>query len=179
MAEAKAENAQTERSTKRAQSTSRGARSGARSNGASASRSRSGGGSARRAAGEADKGKEAADRTAKDSSGTAKRVAGPAIAGAAAIAATAGAVAIARNGSRKGKGVSLPFIGGKRGRLAMPRVSLPHLHRPSDDDSKGALRATAKALGGTAVEIGKAGYRVGELTAEVRRVREQAAHKSN
>lgn len=110
-----------------------------------------------------------------------KRAAGPALAGGAAIAAVAGGIAIARNarnGSRKGKGVSLPFVGGKRRRIAMPRVSLPHLSKP-DDDSKGALRATAKAFGGTAVEIGKAGYRVGELTSEIRRVREQAAHKGN
>ena len=99
----------------------------------------------------------------------ASKAKGPAIAAGAAVAAAAvaGGVAIARHNGR----------GKKRGGLSMPDVSLPKLHKPSGDTTRDALKATAKALGGAAVEVGKAGYRVGELTSEVRRVREQASHQ--
>jgi hypothetical protein len=61
----------------------------------------------------------------------------------------------------------------------MPKPSLP---KPNLSKVKGeggqatrkVLGNTAKALSGVAVEVGKVGYRVGELTDEVRRVREQA-----
>jgi hypothetical protein len=84
---------------------------------------------------------------------TGRHVARTALAGGAAVAAVVGGVAIARGGSRKRKRPALP--------------------------SMGALRATAKALGGAAVEIGKVSYRVGELTSEIRRVREQASQKGD
>jgi hypothetical protein len=93
----------------------------------------------------------------------------PLLAGGAAVAGLVGGVALARNG--KGKGLSIPKIGGKRKR-SMPSVSMPKLGKGKNTSK--ALGATAKALGSTAKEIGKAGYRVGELTSEVRRVREQA-----
>jgi len=103
----------------------------------------------------------------------------PALVGGAALAAIAGGVALARNG-RRSKGSSLPLIGKKRRGLHLPHIELPHVSMPqlpdrSDGDTAGALRATAKALGAAAVEVGKAGYRAGELASEVRRVREQAA----
>lgn len=81
---------------------------------------------------------------AKKAKGPASKVKGPAVAGAAAAAGLAAGAALARNGSRK--------------RIGMPKVSKPKV---------------AKALGKTAKEIGKAGYRAGELSAEVRRMREQ------
>ena len=112
---------------------------------------------------------------------------GPALAGGAAVAAIAGGVALARNG-RGSKGFSLPGVGRRKRRgihmphVSMPHPSMPHLpHLPhrSDGETTEALRATAKALGAAAVEVGKAGYRAGELASEVRRVREQAARKSD
>jgi hypothetical protein len=86
---------------------------------------------------------------------------GPALVGGAAVlAGVAGAAALAFNG--RGKSRSLPEVIKKRRRKA----------------TRKALGATTKALGKTTVAVGKAGYRVGELTAEVRRVREQAAQKN-
>jgi hypothetical protein len=79
----------------------------------------------------------------------------PAIAGAAALAGLAGGVALARNGS-----------GRKVGGVRIPRM--PQLNRAP---------STGKALASAASEIGKAGYKLGELTTEVRRVREQATEK--
>jgi hypothetical protein len=71
----------------------------------------------------------------------------PMIAGAAAAAGFAGGAVLTRmNSGRK--------ILGKR---------MPQVRKPS----------TGKALANTASEIGKAGYKLGQLTSEVRRVREQ------
>jgi hypothetical protein len=102
----------------------------------------------------------------------------PAMAGAAA-AGLFGAIAIARHGRRGG--ISLPGVGKKRRRMALPSVSVPKLPKPHAPQLKGdgkatrkALGATARAVGSAAAEVGKAGYRVGELTAEIRQVREQA-----
>lgn len=108
---------------------------------------------------------------------------GPALAGGAALAALAGGVVLVRNG-RGSKGLSLPSVGRKRHGVHMPHVSMPHVPKPqlphrSNGETGDALRATAKALTATAVEVGKAGYRAGELAAEVRRVREQAARKND
>jgi hypothetical protein len=72
----------------------------------------------------------------------------PMIAGGAALAGLAGGAALARNGSR-GSGLSLP--------------------KPSFGGGAGV----AKALGTAAKEIGKAGYKAGELANEVRKVREE------
>jgi hypothetical protein len=72
----------------------------------------------------------------------------PMIAGGAALAGLAGGAALARNGSR-GSGLSLP--------------------KPSF----GGGTSVAKALGTAAKEIGKAGYKAGELANEVRKVREE------
>jgi hypothetical protein len=78
---------------------------------------------------------------------------GPAIAGGAALVGLAGGMALKdrRNG------------GGLRGAskaLPRPKVNLP---KP-----KGS---TVKALGGAAKEIAKGGYKIGQLTAEVEKVR--------
>jgi hypothetical protein len=72
----------------------------------------------------------------------------PLIAGGAALAGLAGGAALARNGSKKS-------------RLSLPRPSL------------GGTQTVAKALGSAAKELGKAGFKAGELAAEVRKVREQ------
>lgn len=82
---------------------------------------------------------------AKKAKGPASKAKGPAVAGAAAAAGLAAGAALGKNGARK--------------RIGMPKV----VSRPK----------VTKALGKTAKEIGKAGYRAGELTAEVRRMREQ------
>ena len=82
---------------------------------------------------------------AKKAKGPVSKAKGPAMAGAAAAAGLAAGTVLARNGSRK--------------RISMPKV----VSKPK----------VAKALGKTAKEIGKAGFRAGELTAEVRRIREQ------
>ena len=98
----------------------------------------------------------------------------PLLAGGAAAAGLVGGIALSRSG--KNQAFSIPKFGGKRKR--MPSISMPRIPKPQlakrDTTTGKALGATAKALGNTAVEIGKAGYRVGELTAVVRRVREQA-----
>jgi hypothetical protein len=85
----------------------------------------------------------------------------PAMAGGAVLLAglAAGAAAISRNGRQ---GSFLSTLNRKRRSKA----------------TRKALGVTAKALGNTAVEVGKAGYRIGELSAEIRRVREQAAQKN-
>jgi hypothetical protein len=112
----------------------------------------------------------------------ASKVKGPAVAGGAALAGLAAGVAISHNGSRK-RG-PLPSLGNRRKRVSMPNLSMPNLtsriSRPKlggGESTRKALGATAKAFGNTAVEIGKAGYKLGELTTEVRRVREQATEK--
>jgi hypothetical protein len=119
------------------------------------------------------------------------KVKGPALAGGAALAAVAGGVVLATRSGGKRKGVSLPSIGKKRRGIQMPQVSMPHVPKPhvskphlpnrsrSNGETTEALRATAKALGSAAVEIGKVGYKAGELVTEVRRVREQATRKSD
>lgn len=76
----------------------------------------------------------------------------PVLAGGAAAAGLAGGIAIGRNH----RGRKFPKLGG-------------------GDGAAKALGATSKALGKTAVEMSKAGYRIGELTAEVRRVRERVS----
>lgn len=75
----------------------------------------------------------------------------PLIAGGAAVAGLAGGAVLVR-----GK------TGGKLARLSMPAL--------------GSRTTTAKALGMAAKEVGKAGYQVGQLTSEVRRVREAMKH---
>jgi hypothetical protein len=179
MAETRARSEGRPRSTRRT-SRARGAasRSRARANGrpadAGAQRSRAAARATRQSAG-------AANGTA-EGAGTLHQIVDkakvPALAGGAAVAAVVGGVVLARNG--RARKSSIPLIGKKRGgvslpHVSMPHVSMPHLPKPSDGDTKDALKATAKALGGAAVEVGKAGYRMGELASEVRRVREQAS----
>ena len=72
----------------------------------------------------------------------------PAIAAGAALAGVAGGVVLGRNGGRNGK---------SRG------ISLPRL---------GSRASMVKLLGTGAKEIGKTGYKIGQLTSEVRKVRE-------
>jgi hypothetical protein len=80
-----------------------------------------------------------------------KRAKGPAIAGGAALVGLAGGLALNNGKKRNG------LIG--KGR---PKVSL-NLPKP-----KGS---TVKILGGAAKEIAKGGYKVGQLTSEVQKVR--------
>jgi hypothetical protein len=69
----------------------------------------------------------------------------------------AGGVAISRNGSgKKLLGVRMPQIGG-------------------GGSTKKAMEGAAKAFGTAAKELGKAGYQAGQLTSEVRRVRERVS----
>jgi hypothetical protein len=69
----------------------------------------------------------------------------------------AGGIAISRNGSgKKSLGVRMLRIGG-------------------GDSTKKAMEGAAKALGTAAKELGKAGYQAGQLTSEVRRVRERVS----
>jgi hypothetical protein len=76
------------------------------------------------------------------------------IAGGAALAGLAGGIALSRNGSRrKVLGMPMPRVGG--------------------GSTRKALDGAATAFGEAAKEIGKAGYQVGQLTSEVRRVRER------
>jgi hypothetical protein len=74
----------------------------------------------------------------------------PALAGGAALVGLAGGLALS-NGKKRGLSGRMPSV----------NLSLP---RP-----KGS---TVKALGGAAKEIAKGGYAIGQLTSEVRRVRE-------
>jgi hypothetical protein len=70
----------------------------------------------------------------------------------------AGGVAISRNGSgKKLLGMRMPQIGGGGG------------------STKKAMEGATKALGTAAKELGKAGYQAGQLTSEVRRVRERVS----
>jgi hypothetical protein len=155
---------------------------------ASTARTNSGGGSSRTRTSRTSAAKRTVKSTAPDTqaSGTlgqvASKVKGPAVAGGAALAGLAAGVASSRNGRRKGG--PLPGLGNRRRRISMPDVSIPNLtpkiSRPKlggGESTRKALSATAKAFGNTAVEVGKAGYKLGELTTEVRRVREQAAEK--
>jgi hypothetical protein len=73
----------------------------------------------------------------------------PLVAGGAALAGLAGGAALAGRNRRAKLGIPRPRNGG----------------------------STAKALASAAKEVGKAGYRLGELTAEVRKTREQVAKK--
>jgi hypothetical protein len=125
--------------------------------------------------------KQAQEQPADGGKETASKAPAAMIAGGVALAGlAAGGLALARNGQIKGH--SLPGVGKKRRGMHMPKVSMPKL--PTPDASKlkvdgkttrKVLGTSAKAFGDMAVEIGKAGYRVGELTSEVRRVREQAS----
>jgi hypothetical protein len=102
----------------------------------------------RRAPSSAGNAKSRAQTTGTAVANAARKARTPVIAGGAALAGLAGGAALARtNGRRKLLGVSMPQMGG----------------RPS----------TAKALATAAKEIGKTGYKVGQLTSEVRRVREE------
>lgn len=74
----------------------------------------------------------------------------PAIAAGAALAGVAGGVALGRNG--KSRGMNLPSLGSRESML--------------------------KVLGTGAKEIGKAGYTVGQLASEVRKVREAVSANS-
>lgn len=76
----------------------------------------------------------------------------PAIAGGAVAAGLAGGIAIGRNH----RGRRLPKLGGR-------------------ESVTKALGSATTALGKTALEVGKTGYRLGELTTEVRRVRERVS----
>jgi len=148
-------------------------------NGAARSRARANGRPADAAARAQQRPRDAAEGATGTLHQVVDKAKGPALAGGAALAAVAGGVVLARNG-RRSKGFSLPGIGRKRRGIHMPHVSVPHVSMPhlphrSDGDTTEALRATAKALGVAAAEVGKAGYRAGELASEVRRVREQAA----
>src|SRR5919108_2228385 len=78
----------------------------------------------------------------------------PLAAGGAAIAGLAGGVVLGRN-SRSKKVMGVPVPDG---------LGLPRRKRPA---------STAKALGGAAKEVGKAGFALGELTTEVRKAREE------
>lgn len=167
-----------ERSRSGRRSATSGARSRARANG--------------RPTDAAARARAAAGDVTQEATGTLQQVAerakGPALAGGAALAAVAGAVALARSG-RSSHGLSLPTVRRKRRSKGIPHVSMPHLSAPhvsmphlphrSNGETTEALRATAKALGAAAVEVGKAGYRAGELASEVRRVREQAARRDD
>jgi len=78
-----------------------------------------------------------------------------------------------KSGGRRRSSTSRPN-GSRASRSASPRGN-----GSSASEAKGPRSAPpTKALGKTTVEVGKAGYRVGELTAEVRRVREQASQKN-
>jgi hypothetical protein len=79
-----------------------------------------------------------------------QRAKGPAIAGGAALVGLAGGLAL-RNGR-------------KRSRFAMPRPNV-NLRLPKPKGS------TVKVLGGATKEIAKGGYKIGQLTSEVQKVR--------
>lgn len=80
---------------------------------------------------------------------------GPAIAGGAALVGLAGGMAL--KDRRNGGGI-------KRAAKALPRPSL-NLSMPKPKGS------TVKILGGAAKEIAKGGYKIGQLTSEVQKVR--------
>jgi hypothetical protein len=93
----------------------------------------------------------------KTVSAVASKAKTPLVAGGAALVGLAGGVAISRNGSgKKLLGMRMPQIGG-------------------GDSTKKAMEGAAKAFGTAAKEIGKAGYQAGQLTSEVRRVRERVS----
>jgi hypothetical protein len=77
----------------------------------------------------------------------------PAIAGGAALVGLAGGLALSRGGRSGG-----PLSG-----------RLPGLQKSKD--------STVKVLGGAAKEIAKGGYAIGQLTSEVRKVREAVEDK--
>jgi hypothetical protein len=88
----------------------------------------------------------------------------PLIAGGAALAGLAGGAMLARNGAGKSIG---------RSRGGGMSLSMPSLPKPSLPKAAGSGAGVAKALGTAAKEVGKAGFKAGELATEVRRVREQ------
>ena len=93
----------------------------------------------------------------KTVSAVASKAKTPLVAGGAALVGLAGGVAISRNGSgKKLLGVRMPQIGG-------------------GGSTKKAMEGATKALGTAAKELGKAGYQAGQLTSEVRRVRERVS----
>jgi hypothetical protein len=98
---------------------------------------------------------ERAQTTGSAVSRAASRAKVPLVAGGAALAGLAGGAALASRSSGARKVLGLPVPNG---------ASLPRL---------GNGGSTAKALGSAAKEIGKAGFKLGELTTEVRKVREQ------
>ena len=118
-------------------------------------RSSNGARGATKAEGAKDEGKEQLEGLPE----LASRAKGPALTGGAVMAGLAGAGAVIA-ARRRGKGVSLPTLKRSRGKV-----------------TRKALGKTAKALGETTVAVGKAGYKGGELSAEVRRIREQATRR--
>jgi hypothetical protein len=107
--------------------------------------------------------KKTVGKSAQTTSNTVSNVADkakmPLMAGGAALAGLAGGAALAGRNRRSRTVLGMPVPSG----LSMPR--------PRNGGS------TAKALGSAAKEVAKAGYRFGELTAEVRKTREQIANK--
>ncbi len=93
----------------------------------------------------------------KTVSAVASKAKTPLVAGGAALMGLAGGVAISRNGSgKKLLGIRMPQIGG-------------------GGSTKKAMEGATKAFGTAAKELGKAGYQAGQLTSEVRRVREHVS----
>jgi hypothetical protein len=133
-------------------------RSGAR--GSTATRKRStqkstssrGGPSRRRTGSSRRRGSSGGNNTRERIAGIADKAKTPAIAGGAALAGVAAGAVVARRGKSSGLMSKLP----------KPRMP-------------GSNPSTAKALGSAASEIAKTGYKVGQLSSEVRRVREAVA----
>jgi hypothetical protein len=134
----------------RAKSSKRSGSSNSRSNGKSSGRTRSASAS-RRSGGAARKASQPSTL-----SKVTEKAKGPAIAGGAALVGLAGGMAL-KNGKRNG-------------RSGMPRPKL-NLSMPKPKGS------TVKIVGGAAKEIAKGGYKIGQLTSEVRKVREAVEAK--
>ena len=121
-----------------------GSRSGARKTTGSTARKRSGSTRSR-------SGASSRRTTSSPVSKTMQKAKGPAIAGGAALVGLAGGLAL-KNGKRR------------NGLAGMPRPKL-NLSLPKPKGS------TVKVLGGAAKEIAKGGYKIGQLTSEVQKVR--------
>jgi hypothetical protein len=90
-------------------------------------------------------------------SGAVSKAKTPLIAGGAAATGFAGGMLAARNGGRrKVLGVTVPRVNTSR-------------------STKKALDGATKAFGGAATELGKVGVQLGQLTSEVRRVRDRVS----
>lgn len=142
--------------TKTARSGSKGSKSGSRTSKRSSSN-----GSRAKSTGKASS--QASSGGGSDQSGAAKvveRAKGPAMAGGAALVGLAGGLALSKNGRKSG------------GLRSLPRPKL-NLSMPK------SRKSTAKVLGGAAKEIAKGGYKVGQLTSEVRKVREAVETKDS